>query len=418
MTTGSIDVTVVNEYTEDGYPLLKRSQSSWNGSDGPSSYVPTPKQYVETFLPPIYSRKGRLKYPGKRVMKRVLPPKKVIKKYRPPNNYTKTGSRVSQSWYRIHASKGVDTTHFFGFLDGYQLGGNLPSWDIDDELKLVSKLQESLKGSTFHLGVSSAEAGQTFRFIAESAKKLSRFVALAKKGRFPAALQAITDGRRVSGRPRKMAIRDVSDAFLSYEYAVRPLLSDVEEAAQYLGYLTSAPKIGRFTATRLAQGSYSSELLVAGHSPYCNLTMTVESRLSKKLIAFVKSRDETKIIGLGDVSSIAYELAPFSFVLDWFVPIGSYLDSLNFLTAIEADYVRCTKTNLNFLTSSLRINNLNGWTCSFLRKPDSFRRETFSFSREVLNGGYPLAMPSIRQNQKTYTARHAADAVALLLSHR
>jgi hypothetical protein len=44
-------------------------------------------------------------------------------------------------------------------------------------------------------------------------------------------------------------------------------------------------------------------------------------------------------LGLLDPLSVAWELLPWSFVIDWFIPIGAYLDVLNGIPALKGRFL-------------------------------------------------------------------------------
>ena len=47
-------------------------------------------------------------------------------------------------------------------------------------------------------------------------------------------------------------------------------------------------------------------------------------------------------LGLINPSTVAWERLPWSFVIDWFIPIGSYLDSVGFFGGLRLSYAQST----------------------------------------------------------------------------
>ncbi len=48
-------------------------------------------------------------------------------------------------------------------------------------------------------------------------------------------------------------------------------------------------------------------------------------------------------LGLTDPYSVAWDLLPFSFIADWFIPIGTYLDNYNIIPNISAEFLQIDK---------------------------------------------------------------------------
>ncbi len=58
-----------------------------------------------------------------------------------------------------------------------------------------------------------------------------------------------------------------------------------------------------------------------------------------QLIARLTEVDSPKLNGLTDPSSVLWELTPWSFVIDWFIPIGNYLNARGLAQATTGTYV-------------------------------------------------------------------------------
>jgi hypothetical protein len=64
---------------------------------------------------------------------------------------------------------------------------------------------------------------------------------------------------------------------------------------------------------------------------------TVEARVKCVIHAKVKSESLTRLkqLGLANPAAIAWELVPFSFVFDWFVPVGEFLNAVTGTFGLE-----------------------------------------------------------------------------------
>jgi hypothetical protein len=69
--------------------------------------------------------------------------------------------------------------------------------------------------------------------------------------------------------------------------------------------------------------------------------MSVEHR--KGITCTLKEVDVVGLSGLKDPLSVAWELLPYSFVADWFIPIGDFLQARGLSQALTGSFVSSTK---------------------------------------------------------------------------
>lgn len=62
-----------------------------------------------------------------------------------------------------------------------------------------------------------------------------------------------------------------------------------------------------------------------------NRKISIEAR-----VTVVEHMSTPRRLGLQDPLGVAWELTPWSFVVDWFVPISTYLDTLNTFSGLNA----------------------------------------------------------------------------------
>jgi hypothetical protein len=119
------------------------------------------------------------------------------------------------------------------------------------------------------------------------------------------------------------------------QYGWKPLLNDIHYAITALGNLVIQDKsVGSVSASATSVRKESGFLSPnsVGSPPNCgnwnlNIQTTTRFRLRYKVQdhfhAFMSQSGFTNPV------SLAWELLPFSFVVDWFLPIGPYLESLD-----------------------------------------------------------------------------------------
>lgn len=137
-------------------------------------------------------------------------------------------------------------------------------------------------------------------------------------------------------RMRKTAkgtLKDVSDGWLAWQYGMKPVLNDLEEAVKLIAEL-KAPRdfvhrvVGSYRksseetwTTPMGLGnawlvSFTRE--ITQHAK-CTLEYEIDNPLAHDMTSF----------GVTNIPALAYELISLSFVLDWFIGIGKYLSNLD-----------------------------------------------------------------------------------------
>lgn len=128
--------------------------------------------------------------------------------------------------------------------------------------------------------------------------------------------------------------KGVVDAYLAYHYGLKPLLQDVAGAVQAL---TRMPQgewrvtvVGRHSENR----SRTDVLGTDGYSSFMSFS-TVNEKAQSKISAIPRPlsrvQDMAWSLGLDNRLATSWELVPYSFVVDWVLPIGDYITACNSL---------------------------------------------------------------------------------------
>ena len=131
-------------------------------------------------------------------------------------------------------------------------------------------------------------------------------------------------------RPRMSSFE--SETWLEYKYAWKPLLKDVFDHARALAELN----IERQHAIRFASGksstSKTAQLKFEDPNSGFNWTnISKEGRYCKIGVWYRLQNNQLNTfiqLGIDNPMEVAWEVVPFSFVADWFIPIGEYLRNL------------------------------------------------------------------------------------------
>lgn len=228
---------------------------------------------------------------------------------------------------------------FFGWDGRYSSD---PKWDIINnelsstlESKAVTNMLLKLKQQDVDLGVMFAERNQTAKLVYETATRLRKAYVAVRRKRWKEARRQLGIGK-LSG-PRS--------EWMSYRYGITPLLMDVHGSAMALA--RRAGGTAHETQASVSVTGYSKdEFKDVIVDDYWNKLSVVTTREVRAKCYYVPSNNALiamSSLGLTNPLMIAWELVPLSFVADWFLPIGDFLQCLD--AAVGYDFKGGTVTH-------------------------------------------------------------------------
>lgn len=210
----------------------------------------------------------------------------------------------------------------------------------------VNRLFSELALTKGSLAVTLAEAGKTADHIANTATRLYKAFRGLRRGRFDEFTGAL--GITVSQKEFKRVNRKIqktrstkgdmlnfaAGTWLEYTYGWKPLIQDVYTQAENLANYMAE----RSNVVRRARGSAKTKLdkfLVSSTAgfgyPGKVTTRIVAERRCSVVVRYKVDSNQANLLntfGIQNPAVVAWEVIPFSFVVDWFLPIGNYLESL------------------------------------------------------------------------------------------
>lgn len=405
MTTGSYSLDAFQPATGGSWVGTKGSVS-WSGADEPRS--PRVKAvYYEILREEVHPRTGRLTVKVYKVRRPGFTPKRAR---HAEHAYSKTYQRLEQEWLNLPGA-GPFPDFLFASAGAWSAESLLTS---NDQIRLVNKLTEQLKGSDFNMSVFLGEGHQTLKLLADTAIRVAKAGHHVRKGDLKGASRSLFEGTSRkplanhdwkknptwSSNATSDAAKNLSSRWLELQYGWLPLLNDAEECAKSLAHYLNFPvtKTYRVQVRRETNKDVTANpngLTTLTHHQVKSHRRSLVARISEKPTGFAT-------LGLLDPELVAWELVPFSFVADWFIPIGSWLEA-------RASASRLTGT---FITSDKRFAlagpiKLNGVQYT------SSRYRHMLFDR-VISTSLSVPMPEFKPLGKALSVGHLRNALALV----
>lgn len=214
---------------------------------------------------------------------------------------------------------------------GY-LFGNEAVFGNNDTIELLGKLANAARGHQFNLGVAVGEGKESVQLVLSTLSRFHQGIRALKKGDLAKCARALgvqPPRKRKNLGNSLLTTKDVSGLWLEMQYGWRPLIQDVYESHKAFVELTQAPRKTRFHVSHSVKAQYAQSNSYARWDNPSSCSRRVTCELVEELGA-------GRSLGLLNPASVAWELVPFSFVADWFTPIGDYLDALSIIPHLNA----------------------------------------------------------------------------------
>ncbi|UJQ85226.1 MAG: maturation protein [Perrunavirus faecadaptatum] len=256
-----------------------------------------------------------------------------------------------------------------------------------------------------NLSVFAAEMKKTATGLAKNFSDIVGIYRAVRKGDFRRASSFFKPDPRQKG----FSSRDAAGRWLELNYAIIPLLKDIQGGYEYI----------RENLERLMVYSVSSNLKIPVPLHYVEDSSSVSMqaqgfrgvRTKVYYVIDLPGLREANRLGLINPLTLGWELVPYSFVIDWLLPVGNMLEAI---TATQGtQFISGTRTRwCDIDLQGTVIDRYDGyvdWPNSGISK-SSFTGKIYSISREVLLD-YPMVLPYVKN---PFSTQHLINAVALV----
>jgi hypothetical protein len=269
-------------------------------------------------------------------------------------------------------------------------------WTDADMFRLQSKLVGRIKGHQFNLAVDLAQANQLVRMCSNTIRSFGRSLLYLKRGNIAAAARELG----VTNVGRNLKGKDISARWLEMQYGWLPAIGSCYEAAKAFEAISNGRKnriVAKFSRKEVGDASCSPNP-TWGYTAPCVLFAH-----GKIVCELEEELSFSRTLGLLDPLSVAWELTPFSFVFDWFLPIGTYLENLAIIPSLKGRF--CTTIYSGY--HSFYGTSLNPGYAGTKRVAHTIR------VRRTVSSGLTAQLPTFVNPITAMTRKRIANAVSL-----
>lgn len=195
------------------------------------------------------------------------------------------------------------------------------------------------------------------------------------------------------------SLKSLADDYLSVKYGILPTMDDlksIEAAFRRLGPYLDRNGFETYSA------SYRDSKVIKDLT--FDLEQHIKLAIAKEDSTFLELVERLERAGFWPTAENVWDLAPFSFVIDWFVDVGDFLERID-------STLRLTRLNMKYVTSSqkLHVSGKNVWSKEF---PFDGSIDWVQYHRWTSD---QCPVPSLSLNNTTLGFDHWLESSALIL---
>lgn len=306
---------------------------------------------------------------------------------------TRTDTRTTQASDYIGNNESVNE-----FLPMFPGGGfTRPEYEYNARAQAITECLLKIGEGKANLAESIATYKQTVNMLAQTSSDLFRALLAAKRGRWGEI-------------PKHLGLnssKDLSGRYLEWQYGWRPLAGDIHAIMEELR--SKEPTAKMLSAKRVIPGNFQYERSRTGQDNRL-IEEKIQSNFRTTCHLYGRMSDNwlrrATQFGLTNPASLAWELVPYSFVVDWVMPIGNVLEAFTAPAGLTfvGGYTSCqTQGKKTFTVTGPRFfPNIFG-------QDGSMEVERFGFRRDALEG-WPMPLPYVKS---PFSNTHTLNALAL-----
>lgn len=335
-----------------------------------------------------------------------------------PANYLKYWSKINAgNYFWSFRNQGPGGQLYWTIKQGPVDGVVASRWDpgalSDSDYKSKVKLFSQLKGEGANLANMLGERRQVTKSVTTLLNTIVYTIRDIKRGNLASAV------RRMGGDPltaKKLSGKDIANVWLSLQYGWKPLLSDVYDIINNAHKRElSTPVVFRASSRTSRRGisdsSWSLDPLFGRQVGTRNADAVVKYMIRTRPDSVLA---EPAALGFTDPLTVLWEVTPWSFVIDWFLPVGRYLGQLtadhgwHFIDGCRTRFLKNTEDMFSgdISASSEGPPGWNTWYAA-----NAYASTSYVEMERTTLGSFPT--PSLPRVKNPFSIAHFENALAL-----
>jgi hypothetical protein len=265
----------------------------------------------------------------------------------------------------------------------------------------ITKALNDLRKNSAQIGADVGESHKTAQSFSLLVARAARIVLYLRQKDWRNVMNQLGLTRRGARRGRQLA-----DDWLQYQYGWKPLIGSIYDTAAILQ--NQVPKDNYIRGR--GNGKWEDSLSFRNGVHEWTIDMSGRHRTVIIAQAVCPGIQTAENLGLLNPVSIAWELVPFSFLVDWFIPIGKALEALT--APLGLRFVGGYTNDKHSWTLSGHRDTEAPWPYGYeLINPGHYSEENFGFERTAFS---TFPMPELYAASNPYRSTRALNAIALL----
>lgn len=271
----------------------------------------------------------------------------------------------------------------------------------------LGQLYSKVKNQRANIGAMLVEWRQTQNMFADLVKRLANTIGALRSGNLVKAARIALPGNS----------KQLANDYLLVKYGIRPLLSDLDGLIEHAA-ITEDPQFDVIVRHKVPVERHAIETVAYDRSAALKCTTTVYSEGYVEVVRKLRLKVNVNVtremsrLGIDTLAASTWEGIPFSFVLDWVLPVGDYLnlkDAFSGLTVVHSHRTVFVKETVT-IERSFGGTDVGGWTWD--NKSTKRKFEKVFCERSVNATVPPLPFPEFKDPIST---SNVTSAIALLI---
>lgn len=268
---------------------------------------------------------------------------------------------------------------------------------INDMRVIDGKLRKAILDQKVDLATALAEFRQTAGLVTKAAEDIYRVYQSFRRGRGAADLFA------GFAQPRTRNGRAAATRWLEIQYGFRPLFNDIYGSAEAL-HKRIVEGSDHFVKVRDSE-SFAGPVTTSYGTASASVVLRQKGVARYRISA--SGLKQLSEVGITNPAKVAWELIPYSFVVDWVLPVGGFLEGLSAL--VGTDGLQVARSYWFERHVNLLVSKTGG--SSIVTRPGNFLESYTRSQRFPLDGN--LTLGTIRPKNGA-SIEHMLNALALI----